>query len=246
MIPSPTFHPRGFRLALFAVAAVCLLPAAARAQKVDKDKLETATRRSGKAVKVLADLSALPPGETIPRELLDRAQAVAVIPDVERVNILVMKAMKGYGLMSRRVEGGWSTPVFCGFAVIDHGWTLVKPAEAGIIMLFMDEDILEQLQKDRLKLETAAGPVGEVTPESEKKMRKARVLMYALSDGNLRGIKVDDDDTTQSGINSDNNMNKAIYGLKGREVLAGKTPLTAEIPPAITEFQSALASLFKQ
>jgi lipid-binding SYLF domain-containing protein len=246
MIPSLTFPLRHFRLALFAVAAVCLLPAASHAQKVDKDKLEVATRRSGKAIKVLTDLSALPPAETIPRELLDKAQAVAIFPDVDRVNILVLKAMKGYGLMSRRVEGGWSTPAFCAFAVIDRGWTLVNPANAGIVMLFMDEDILEQLQKDRLKLKTAAGPVGEVTPESEKKMRKVHVLMYALSDGSLRGIKVDDDDTTQSGINSDNNMNKAIYGLKGREVLAGKTPLTAEIPPAITEFQNALASLFKQ
>lgn len=237
-----------FRLALSAIAAsVCLLSVAARAQKIDKAKLETATRRAGKAAKVLTDLSALPPGETIPRELIERARAIAVFPDVDRVNILFLKAMKGYGLMSRRIPDGWGTPAFYGFAVTDRGWTLVKPMEAGIIMLFMDDRILKQFEKDHVKLVGSAGPVGELTPEQEEKIRGAGIIIYALSDGKLRGIEVEDDDTTQTGINSDNNINKPVYGLKAREVLAGKTPVgTAEVPSAITEFQNALTKLSKQ
>jgi lipid-binding SYLF domain-containing protein len=231
---------------LSAVAVVCVLLAAARAQKADRAKLDAATRRSGKATKVLTDLSALPPGETIPRELIERARAVAVFPDVDRVNVLVMKAMKGYGLMSRRVAGGWSTPAFYGFAVTDRGWTRVKPANAGVIMLVMDDGTLKKFEKDHVELEGAAGPVGELTAEKEKEIREAGIIIYALSDGKLHGIEVEDDSTTQSGINSDNNINKAIYGLKAREVMWGTTPVTTEVPPAITEFQNVLTSLSKR
>ncbi len=246
MVQSLTFSLGHLRFALSIVAAVCLLSGAALAQKIDKAKLDAAARRSDKATKVLTDLSALPPGETIPRELLEKARAIAVFPDVDRVNILFLKAMKGYGLMSRRVPDGWGTPAFYGFAVMDRGWTKVKPAGAGIIMLFMDDDTLKKFEKDHVELEAAAGPVGEVTAEKEKEIRGAGIIIYALSDGKLRGIEVEDDDTTQSGINSDNNVNKAVYGLKAREVLWGKTPMLTEIPPAITEFQNALTSLSKQ
>ena len=235
-----------FQLGFAATAVLCVLLPAVRAQKVDQPKLDAATRRSGKATKVLTDLSALPPGERIPHELIETAQAVAVFPDVDRVNILFMKAMKGYGLMSRRAPGGWSTPAFYSFAVMDRGWTRVKPANAGIIMLIMDDDTLRKFEKDHVALEGAAGPVGELKTETEKKIRPAGIIIYALSEGKLHGIKVEDDYTTESGINSDNNINKAVYGMKAREVMWGKTRVTTSVPPAITEFQNALMSLSKQ
>lgn len=247
MVPSFTSSSGRFRSGLSAVAVVCvLLTAAARAQKIDKAKLDAATRRSGKATKVLTDLSALPPGEAIPRELLERARAVAVFPDVDRVNILFMKAMKGYGLMSRRVPGGWSTPAFYGFAVTDRGWTKVKPANAGIIMLVMDDGTLKKFEKDHVEFEGAAGPVGELTTDKENEIRGAGMIIYALSDGKLHGIEVEDDLTTQSGINSDNNINKAVYGLKAREVMWGETPAAKAGGTAFAEFQNALTSLSKR
>jgi lipid-binding SYLF domain-containing protein len=245
MVPSFTSSLGRFRLGLSAVAVVCVLLAAARAQKVDKAKLDTATRRSVKATKVLTDLSALPPGEAIPRELIERARAVAVFPEVNRINILVMKAMKGYGLISRRVPDGWSMPAFYGFAVSDSGWTKVKPTNAGIIMLIMDDSTLRKFEKDHVEFKGAAGPVGELTTEKEKEIRGAGMIIYALSDGKLHGIEVEDDSTTQSGISSDNNVNKAVYGLKAREVMWGKTPVTTAVPPAIREFQNLLTRLSK-
>lgn len=246
MVSSFTLLSGRLRLALSSAAVACLLLTAAGAQKADKGKLDAAARRSGKATKVLADLAALPPGETIPRELIERARAVAVFPDVDRVNILFMKAMKGYGLMSRRVEGGWSTPAFYGFAVTDRGWTKVKPANAGIVMLVMNDATLKKFEKDHVEFEAAAGPVGELTPEKENVIREAGLLIYALSGGKLHGIEVEDDATTESGINSDNNINKAVYGLKAREVMWGKTPATNAVPPAVAEFQNALAGLTKR
>jgi lipid-binding SYLF domain-containing protein len=247
MVSSFRFSPRRFLVTLSAVAVVCLLLVAASAQKVDKGKLDAASRRAGKAAKALTDLSALPPDESIPRELIERARAIAVFPDVDKTNLLFVKAMKGYGIMSRRVPGGWGTPAFYGFAVSDKGWTRVKSDQPDIIMLFMDDDILKKFEKDHVKLEGEAGPVGVLTPEKENAVRGASIVIYALSGGKLRGVSVEDDITTETGINSDNNVNKAVYGLKAREVLWGKTPAGAAAPPpAITEFQNALASLSKR
>lgn len=234
----------GFVLCVAAfVGFVCLSPA--QAQKVDKAKLVTAARRADKAAKVLTDLAALPPGETIPKELIEKAHAVAVFPDTDKVNALTMKFWKGFGLVSKRVEGGgWSAPAFYGFVVSDIGWTRMKSGEPGIIMLFMNDDIFA---KDRIDLEGSEGPVGEWTPEKENSVRGAGIILYSLSEGKLRGISVEDDASTQAGINSDNNVNKAVYGLKAREVLSGKTPAAAapQVPPEVTGFQTALANLWK-
>jgi lipid-binding SYLF domain-containing protein len=246
MVPSFTFFIGRRRFELFAVAVVCLLSAAARVQKIDKAKLDTATRRVSKAAKVLTDVSTLPPGETIPKELIERARAIAVFPDTDKVNMLIQKIMKGYGVMSRRVPGGWSTPAFYGFAVLDTGWTRVKSDRPGIIMLFMDDGTLMAFEKDHIALVGEAGPVGELTPEKENTIRGAGIIIYALSDGKVRGIEVEDDSTTQSGINADNHINEAVYGLKAREVLWGKPPVGPPVPPALTEFQNVLTSLSKQ
>ena len=160
--------------------------------------------------------------------------------------MLVQKFMKGSGVMSRRVATGWSTPAFYTFAVIDKGWTKVKGDKPGIIVLFMDDAILKGFEKDHITLTGVAGPLGELTSEKENKIRGASIILYALSDGKLRGIDVEDDSTTQSGMSADNHLNQAVYGLKGRDLFAGKTPAGPPLPPAITEFQNALTSLSKQ
>lgn len=244
MTPSNTSTPG--RLAPAAALLLCLSLSAAGAQKADQGRLDAAARRSAKAVKVLAELSALPAGRSIPRELIERARAVAVFPDADKVNVLFKKFWKGYGLMSRRVPGGWGAPAFYGFAVLDRGWTRVKSDDPGIIMLLMDDAALRRFEKDGIELEAAAGPVGELTPEKEEKIRGAGIIMYALSAGELRGISVEIDDTAQAGMNSDNHLNQAVYGLKGREVFWGRTPPGMTVPPAVAEFQAALAALSGQ
>jgi lipid-binding SYLF domain-containing protein len=227
------------------VIVSCLVSATALGQKVDKARLDTAAGRATKAAKVLTDVAALPDTEGIPKKLIERARAIAVFPDSDKVNMLVQKMMKGYGVMSRRLGDGWSAPAFYGFAVIDKGWTRVKGDRPGIIVLFMDDELLKGLEKDHLPLAGAAGPVGELTSEQENKIRGAGMILYALSDGKLRGISVEDDSTTQSGIGADNHINEAVYGLKAREVLAGKTPVGPPVPTAVTEFRNALMNLSK-
>lgn len=223
-----------------------LIAASAQAQKVDKKKFELAERRARNAAKVLSDVTALPQSEGIPVELLTKAKAIAVFPDADKITMLFMKMMKGWGLVSRRIAAGWTQPGFYGFAVIDRGWTKAKGGSPGIVMLFMNDEILKGFEKRGVQLEGVAGPVGSIPAEDEKKIGGAGIIIYAFSEGKLRGISVEDDLSTESGIGEDNHLNEAVYGLKGRELFAGKTPEGREIPAALTEYHKVLNTLPKQ
>jgi lipid-binding SYLF domain-containing protein len=156
-----------------------------------------------------------------------------------------MKTIKGYGLLSRRMSDGWTQPGFYGFAVMDRGWSKTKSDSPGIIMLFMNDEVIKGFEKDRVPLAGVAGPLGEIPADQEKKIRAASIIIYAFSDGKLRGISVDDDWSTESGIGADNNLNQAIYGVKARELFTGKTPEGRQIPSAVTEYHKLLMNLPK-
>ncbi|MGH9908856.1 MAG: hypothetical protein ACRD8U_25130 [Pyrinomonadaceae bacterium] len=88
-----------------------------------------------------------------------------------------------------------------------------------------------------------AGPVGELTREKENEIRAASLIAYVAQGGELRGIKAESDFFDEAAINPDNNINKAIYGIKGREVLAGKEPKWPSVLPLVADFQNTLKSL---
>lgn len=114
----------------------------------------------------------------------------------------------------------------------------------------MSDKAMEEFQKGNFIFKDAMvgfdGPVGELTTEKENNIREANVIVYAVVDGEVRGLKVDANLLGGGAANPDNNINQAIYGLKGREVLAGKTPLWPSVVPAISEYQNALISLSKR
>ena len=234
-----------FRLAICTLVILSFFLVVKPAQKVDRARLDSAASRATKATKALTDALALPRNEAIPKELIKRAKAIAVFPDTSKANLLFMKVMKGNGLVVRRVEDGWSMPGFYAFAVMDGGWSKTKSGSPDIIMLFMGESA-RAFADDHVPLFSMAGPVGELAPEQAEKLENAGIIVYAFADGKVWGIEVKDDSSVQSGINSDNNFNKAVYGLKARDVLKGTPPVQTEIPSAITEFQKVLTSMTKQ
>ena len=232
------------RALFLTLAALFCLAGAAHAQKVDKEKLDTGTKRAAKAAKVINDLTALPAGESIPRDILAKARVIAIFPDVTKINILFQKAMKGYGLAARRTDTGWGTPAFYGFGVSDKGWTRVKSQSPGLIMLFMGESSAKAFEKDHIAIAGAAeGPIGgSVSEQVLKNISNEGILVYALSDGKLAGVSIADDDTALSALGIDNNINKAVFGLKGNDVFWGKSPLPSALASDIADFQKALTA----
>ncbi len=228
---------------------ILLLPLATYAQKIDKSKLDNAAKRSGVAARVLSSVVNIP--DTIPRELFDRARAVGVFPDLDRISFVMPNSRLAYGVICSRLPGGWSPPAYYGFGapkIPDLKWKGRKKPD--IIILFMSDKAIDEFQKGNFvfKEEMAgfAGPVGVLTPEKENEIRTANVVIYALVDGRVEGLGIDANELGGGAANPDNNINSAIYGLKAREVLSGQAPLWPSVLLSVSEYQNALINLSKR
>jgi lipid-binding SYLF domain-containing protein len=220
----------------------CVLTVA-DAQQVNSDKLNTAKRRSTKSAKALSEILALTNDKSITRELLNKAKAIAVFPETTQLTFFTQKGMKAYGLISRREGNEWTVPAFYRFSLIRYGLTLFKVESQSVIILFMSDENIKFLKKDRMKPAAQAGPIGEYRPETDR--TRDAILIYGLDDKGLRSMAVEKDLTLGIEIDSDNNINKVVYGLKARDVIWKTKPLPPSIPDEVVSFQRTLNEAIK-
>jgi len=179
------------------------------------------------------------PDHSIPRELLDRAEAVAVFPGMLKAGFVV-GGRGGSGLISRRVTGGWSAPAFFKMGGASIG-AQIGAAKTDLVLLFMNEDALKGLLEDKLEMggeaSAAAGPVGRTASATTNLTLDAGILSYSRSKGLFAGLEI-----KGAVINPDNNLNEALYGLKAKGVLTGANKVSmADVLPGIITFPNTLA-----
>src|SRR5437016_8279430 len=90
-------------VSLILFASVCV--AAQRDRERSAKKAREAADQSAKAARVFDQIMATRE-KSIPQDLLDRAEAVAVFPSVIKAGFIV-GGRGGSGVLSRRVAGGW-------------------------------------------------------------------------------------------------------------------------------------------
>src|ERR1044072_6042367 len=73
-------------------------------------QIKDASKKADSAARVFEQIMGAP-DRSIPKDLLDRAEAVAVFPGMIKAG-LVVGGRGGSGIISRRVTGGWSAPAF--------------------------------------------------------------------------------------------------------------------------------------
>ena len=221
--------------------SLALLPQCAQA--FAQNKFQYAIDRSGDAGRII-ELLAVAPDSGLPKELMDKAEAIAVFPKVLKQSALFSQVTQGYGVISARLKDGWSFPAFYAFGGGGYGSPFAKSESYGIILLFMTKDAVAAFEKGGVQLKgekkALAGPVGAITDEQRKEMEGAQILAYAYFNGKLKGTAFGKSFWKSFLLNPDNNINKPVYGMKGREVLAGKKVATASLPPGITAYQEAL------
>jgi lipid-binding SYLF domain-containing protein len=179
------------------------------------------------------------PDRSIPRELLDRAEAVAVFPGMLKAGFVV-GGRGGSGVISRRVTGGWSAPAFFKMGGASLGLQ-IGAAKTDLILLFMNDDALKGLLEDKLEMggeaSAAAGPVGRTASATTNLTLDAGILSYSRSKGLFAGLEV-----KGAVINPDNNLNEALYGLKARSILTGANKINmADVPADLITFPNTLA-----
>lgn len=238
----------------FAIAVGLLLHATyyadhTRAQKADPVKFRHAVLRSEDAGRIIA-MIALLPDMTIPKELMDKAEAVGVFPKVVRETALFTHASKGYGVISARQGIGWTMPAFYQFSGGGYGNPFAGTDAHGVILVFMTKDAVSWFEKGRLLLKNEKkaieGPVGSISDPQRKELEEAQIVAYAFFNGRLSGTAFGKSFWKSFGLNPDNNINNPVFGMKGREVLAGKQIDPSTVIPRISSFQEALAKYYSR
>jgi SH3 domain-containing YSC84-like protein 1 len=201
-------------------------------------QLKDASKKAESAARVFEQIMGAP-DRSIPSELLDKAEAVAVFPGMLKAGFGV-GGRGGSGLISRRVTGGWSAPAFFKMGGASIGLQ-IGAAKTDLVLLFMNDDALKGLLGDKLEIggeaSAAAGPVGRTASASTNLRLDAGILSYSRSKGLFAGLEL------KGGvINPDNNLNEALYGLKAKEILTGANKVKmADLPAGIIVFPNTLA-----
>ncbi|MET0624621.1 MAG: lipid-binding SYLF domain-containing protein [Pyrinomonadaceae bacterium] len=197
-----------------------------------------ASKKADSASRVFEEVMGAP-DRSIPRELLDRAEAVAVFPGMLKAGFVV-GGRGGSGVISRRVTGGWSAPAFFKMGGASVGLQ-IGAAKTDLILLFMNESALRGLLEDKLEMggeaSAAAGPVGRTASATTNLTLDAGILSYSRSKGLFAGLEL-----KGAVINPDNNLNEALYGLKAKQVLTGANKVAmADVLPGVIVFPNTLA-----
>src|SRR5438552_13820667 len=159
------------------LSAVFMTASAQQARERSTKKARAAADQSSKAARVFEQIMGTRE-KSIPGDLLDRAEAVAVFPGVLKGGFIV-GGRGGSGVISRRVVGGWSAPAFFDLGGGSIGLQ-IGVASTDYILLFMNENAVESLLKDKFEIggegSAAAGPVGRSASASTDVRLNAQIL----------------------------------------------------------------------
>ncbi len=177
-------------------------------QKEGRDEVREATKTFREIMSV--------PDKGIPRELLEKAEAVGVFPNVVKAGFII-GGRGGDGVVARRTANGWSAPVFYNIGGASVG-AQIGAKKTDYIMLFMNEGALRDLLDDKLEFEGdlsfAAGPIGRTVGAGTNLTADAGILIYSRSKGAFIGASIGG-----AVLTADNSINDAFYKMKAHEVL---------------------------
>lgn len=186
---------------------------------------------------VLRDLLATPDQE-VPKELLERARCVAVLPGVVK-GAFGWGGKHGRGVLSCRDDaGGWSAPVFVRISGGSFGFQIGVQA-ADVVLFLMSERSVKSLLKSQFTLggdiSVAAGPLGRSAEASTDARLKAEIYSYAKTRGLFAGISVEGSRLAPH--------RKSMIRYYGRPLEARSLLIDHQMPELPSEARSFLASL---
>src|SRR5687767_8546030 len=104
----------------------------------------------------------------------------------------------------------------------------------------MNEEGVKGLLEDKFEMGgeagVVAGPIGREIAASTNTTLDAGILSYSRSKGAFIGAAL-----KGAVISPDNDLNQAVYGMKGTQVLTGQTISLSKMPPSVRIFPRTLA-----
>src|ERR1700730_12336223 len=198
---------------LFVVAIFLAFPAFAANESREQKRMEAC----GQVFKEIMDI---PDG--IPKDLLNKAECVIVIPSVLKFAIGIGGDF-GRGVITCRTgqhfTGHWSAPALFALEGANIGFQLGGQA-TDFVLLVMNPKGANSILGSKVKLgadaSAAAGPQGRTAAADTDIVMKAEVLTYSRSRGLFAGISLEG-----STLRSDGSANKKLYGrsLSAKEIV---------------------------
>jgi len=170
--------------------------------------------------------------DSIPKELLEKAECVVVVPSVMKVAVGIGGSY-GRGAMvcrsGKKFDGPWGAPAM--YALESGSIGLQLGGEAtDLVLLVMNSRGVDALLGTKVTLggtlSAAAGPKGrEVTASTDVSLR-AEILSYSRSRGLFVGVSFEG-----ASLRPDDDASAEVYGRKisARQIVTGKRPA---VPPS--------------
>ena len=175
------------------------------------------------ATTVLKEILGMP--ESIPKDLLDRAECVIVFPSVKKVAVGVGGSYGRGAIVCRagdRFDGKWGAPAMFALEGGSIGFQLGGQA-TDFVLLVMNEAGANSVLGSKVKLgadaSAAAGPKGRTTGAATDIVMRAEILTYSRARGLFAGVSLEG-----STLRSDGEANENLYGRKitAREIVRQK------------------------
>jgi lipid-binding SYLF domain-containing protein len=193
-----------------------LTPALGAAQT---DKFDERLQTCGTVLQEVLDMP-----ESIPKDLLDKAECVLVMPSVKKFAIGIGGSYGAGAMVCRSGEGfqgPWGPPGLYRLDGANIGFQIGGQA-TDFIFLVMNDKGANALLSSKVKLgadaSAAAGPKGRSAGAATDASMRAEILTYSRSQGLFAGVSLEG-----ASLRPDNDANKDVYGreLSARDIILG-------------------------
>ena len=214
-----THCPRARRIGTLALCATLATTSAAAG--VDEDE------KLADATEVLETLTA-DEANAIPIELLQRARAIAIVPNVIRGGLVFFGARRGRGvLIMRTQQGEWSNPAFITLTGGSAGLQ-IGAESTDFVLIFANDNAVKNMQSGKFTLSgeatAVAGPLGRHATSALT--FRAEVYGYVRSRGLFAGAAFEG-----AKLAIDYELNERFYAGLGARALErpdGTAPASAQ------------------
>ncbi len=223
----------GWRFGLVVrTAAIVALATIAAGSALAADK---ETERLQNSATVLKEILGMP--DNIPKDLLDRAECVIVVPSVKKFAVGVGGSY-GRGVMTCRggqtFDGPWGAPAM----VILEGGSIglqLGGQATDFVLLVMNDRGADSILSSKVKLggdaSAAAGPKGRTAGASTDIAMRAEILTYSRARGLFAGVSLEG-----STLRPDADADATVYGQKmeARDIVRGAAvPIPTPAQPMV-------------
>ena len=196
-----------------------------------------AVERCNVAARLLDEIMSTPE-QSIPLELLGRADCVAIIPAVKKIGF-VFGGRYGKGLLACRGQDGqgWTGPSTVKLEGGSIGLQL-GGSSTDVVLLVMNRQGVEKLLSNKFTLGVdaaiAGGPVGRSAQAQTDAQMHAKILSYSRSRGAFAGVSLGG-----ATLRPDYDANDRIYSRKvsHKAILSGRIPAPESARPLLAALE---------